>query len=288
MLEDELTHILSEDRKLHQLILADSAEIRGLARKLSAQNRPYIVADIDRISKLVKKQRNPCSRSCVPTRDTRILDAVDRLLSRVRGEHKDTVVAHVLNVELHADPELLKEELCKNVERMASFSDGILVLYGVCDSLRELEVACGGCTCPLYFLTDKDGTKVEDCIALALGGNDARWHTPLIHRGIVFYLTPKLASWAMSPARQTLLNSYTRRRAKMDQQLIRNIERLLKRTRFKKVAKLDTGLRYEPNFDENVQDYAQLRKLEVIPLTGSTDIVERCYQRAKTGIRVQP
>ena len=287
MLEDELTHVLSEDKALTHLILVDAVEIQGLARKLRAKNRPFLTADLAQIPNLVKTRRNTQSFSPMPTRTTRISDAVSRLLHG--GTTSDAVVANVLEVGLHADGELLKREVCRNIERMSSFSDGILVLYGVCDSLRDIELDCAECPCPLYFLTDENGTKVEDCIALALGGNRFRWQIANVDRDVVFFLTPMWASKqeSIGPDSQKVLNYHSRMNARIDQQLIQSIERLLKHTLFKKVAKVNTGLRYEPSFDENVRDYAQARKLNVVQLEGNMDIVERCYQKAKSSIRVR-
>ena len=161
---------------------------------------------------------------------------------------------------------------------MSSFSDGILVLYGLCDSLRDLERDFAGCRCPIYFLADEQGTKVEDCIALALGGNQSRWQTSSIHRDVVLFFTPVWASNSQS----------TRRNLGNDQELAQNVKKLLKHARFKKklkIAQVDTGLRYEPNFDDNVRDFAQIHDLGVIHLKGNTDIVERCYLKAKSRLR---
>ena len=289
MLEDELTHILSEDKELTHLILVDTAEIQGLTRKLRAQNRSFLTADLAQIPDLVKKQRSTPPFSRTPAKRTRISDAVHRLLP---GRNtSDAVVANVLTIDLHADGELLKREVCRNIERISSFSDGILVLYGVCDSLKDLERDCAGCPCPLYFLTDEEGTKVEDCIALALGGNRFRWEVPNIHRDIVFFFTPMWASKLASigPDWQTLLNYSARKMTSArNQEIVQNAEKLRKHTRFKKIAKIDTGLRYGPNFDEIVHDYAQQFKQAVIQLSGTTDIVERCYQRARNGMRGRP
>jgi hypothetical protein len=274
MLQDELTHILSEDRELSHLILVDTIGTYGLARKLRAQNRPFLTADLAQIPNLVKKyDTTPFSR--VPTTRTRIGEAVRRFLHS--RSTSDVVVANVLKIELHASVELLKREVYRNIERMCSFSDGILVLYGLCDSLKDLERDFAGCRCPLYFLTDESGTKVEDCIALALGGNDSRWQTSRIHSDIALFLTPMWASsW-----------QNTCKNLGNDLELAQSVEKLLLEfARFNKkklkVAKVDTGLRYEPNFDENVHDFARLQKMGVIQLSGNTDIVERCYLRAKS------
>ncbi|MGA3198141.1 MAG: DUF1638 domain-containing protein [Halobacteriota archaeon] len=275
MLEDELTHVLSEDKELNHLILVDAAEIYGLARKLRAQNRPFLTADLTKIPNLLKKQHaTPFSR--VPTMRTRIVDAVRRL--RHGRSMSDAVVANVLKMDLHGSPELLKREVYRNIESMSSFSNGILVLYGLCESLRDLERDFAGCKPPLYFLADECGTRVEDCIALALGGNQSFWQTSSIHSNIVFFSTPMWASNWQSLSEHS----------KMDQKLTQSVEKLLKHARFKlklKVAKVDTGLRYEPNFDENTRDYARQRQINVIQLRGNTDIVERCYQKAKSSVR---
>ena len=57
MLEDELTHMLAEDKELKHLIVIDTPESQGLARKLRAQNRPFLIADLAQIQHLVKKKQ---------------------------------------------------------------------------------------------------------------------------------------------------------------------------------------------------------------------------------------
>jgi len=275
MFEDELTHVLSEDRELTHLILVDAAGIQGLARKLRAQNRPFLTADLAQIPDLVRKQHNTPPFWRMPAKRARIADAVRRL---PHGRNtSEAVVANVLKINLHADTELLKREVYRNIERMSSFSDGILVLFGVCDSLRDLERDFAGCQCPLYFVADEHGTRVEDCIALALGGNRFRLQISSVHCDILFFFTPMWAS-----------NWQNARMNERNQEIARSTEKLLKHARFKKrlkLAKVDTGLLYEPNFDENVHEFAQLYKLDVISLRGNTDIVEKCYQKAKSSIR---
>ena len=76
------------------------------------------------------------------------------------------MVVNVLKLGLHIDSTLLKQEVYSQIERMADFSDGIFVLYGIYDALRTLEHDFNGSGCLLFFLAGDDGTKVEDCIAL--------------------------------------------------------------------------------------------------------------------------
>ena len=57
MLEDELTHVLAEDRELKHLIVVDTPESQWIARKLRAQNRPFLTAEFAQIPNLVKKEQ---------------------------------------------------------------------------------------------------------------------------------------------------------------------------------------------------------------------------------------
>ena len=57
---------------------------------------------------------------------------------------------------------------------MACFSENILIFYGTCGhTLGKLEEDFVDLGCSLSFLKDKEGEVIEDCISLALGGNEA-------------------------------------------------------------------------------------------------------------------
>ena len=264
MLEDELTHVLAEDRELKHLIVIDTPESQGLARKLRAQNRPFLIADLAQIPHLVKKKQGNGTPSW-PDTMVRVRCLVDTIRRRVyHGSFGNLVViAYVLRLGLHTDSALLKDEVYRAIDYMSRFSDGIFMLYGVCDTLRALEDDFNDRESSLYFLTDENATRIEDCVALALGGNQPYAHFLNNEQDIVIFLTPMwAASW------RHLSSDY----------------KLLKHVRFRKVAKVNTGLSYEPDFDANVDEFAQLYKLKIIQLKGCTDIIKRCYHEAKRGI----
>ena len=284
MLEDELTHVLAEDRELKHLIVVDTPESQGLARKLRAQNRPFRIADLTQIPHLVKKKQGNRTPSRQDTM-VRVRYLVDTIRRRVYHRSSDdlVVIAYVLRLGLHADVALLRTEVYKAIDYMSRFSDGIFMLCGVCDTLRTLEDDFNDCKSPLYFLTDENGTRVEDCIALALGGNQPYTHFVNNERNIVMFLTPMWAAdW------QTLSSEYKLLKIdhKLQKQGLGGYMRLRKVAKVNpgKVAKVNTGLSYEPDFDANVEEFAQLYKLKVIQLKGCTDIVKRCYHEAKRGI----
>ena len=187
-------------------------------------------------------------------------DVLQQLLRR-RSVDDLAVVVHVLPLRLHIDSKLVKQEVCRQIERIADCSDGIFVLYGICDALRTLEHDFNGRTCQLFFLADDDEATVEDCIALALGGNQA-YANVLTNDNIMLFLTPMVAAqW------QDLSEDFM----------------MMKHARFKKIAKVDTGLSYEPDFDANIDKCAKHFSLYPVLLRGNTNVIQKNYLRAKKG-----
>jgi hypothetical protein len=154
----------------------------------------------------------------------------------------------------------------RNIREMSRFSDRILIFYGTCGhSLANLEKDFEGLGYQLYFLKDEKGETVEDCISAALGGNDAYVRTQVNSEGAgTFYLTPMWASsWEELPTDDV---------SELDKKYLK---------RYGRVAKINTGLSYEPDFDKNVRDFAKSFNLKIVELQGSKKIAERSYQNAK-------
>jgi hypothetical protein len=59
---------------------------------------------------------------------------------------------------------------------------------------------------------------------------------------------------------------------------------LMKHARFKKIAKVDTGLSYEPDFDANVDKCAKHFSLYPVLLRGNTNVIQKSYLKAKKGV----
>lgn len=258
MLEDELTSILT-DSDIKQLIVVDSAEQDSLARKLRSQNRPFLVTSFDKAVTLTAKSRQ---RTGLSEHSTQRRGFLSQLLRK--GSLDDlVVVVNVLKLGLHLDSRYLKKEVYRQIERMASFSDGIFLLYGICDTLSTLEQDFNGDACRLFFLEDDKGATVDDCIALALGGNQAYWDLLTNDKDIALFFTPMWAAhW------QDLPDDFS----------------LLKYVRFKKIAKVDTGLLYESDFEANVNECARRFCMRPVPLTGSTSVIRQSYNKAKSGV----
>ncbi|VVB97339.1 Uncharacterised protein [uncultured archaeon] len=263
MLEDELAYVLSKDSELEQLILVEKMECFGLQRKLKSLGCLPALIPLDRVQEILKDEKNQSFPA--------ILKPVFGLhfIEKIRSRHKTkvTVVANMLKMGLHIDVKMLKAEVYSNIREMSRFSDRILIFYGTCGhSLVNIEKDFEGLECQLYFLKDDKGEIVEDCISVALGGNDAYAEAMANNEG-TFYLTPMWASG----------------RIEFPKENISEISELGKiyMKRYGRVAKINTGLSYEPDFDENVRDFARSFNLKIVEIEGSKKIAEQSYKGAK-------
>jgi len=261
MLEDELVHLLSTDREVHELLLVDGRERLSLSAKLRAQNRPHLLLGLDRIAPhLTERQSRPhgifSRRSAHPAAD-------------------HVVVVSSLRLGLHSDLELLKAAVYDNIRRLSAFSDGILIFYGKCgNALADLE---HNLSCPLYLLTDVQGERIDDCIALALGGNENYDKTLAEHQDVALFMTPM---WACNWRAMGQEDAASGKRL--------DLGTMLKGTGMKKVARIDTGLCFEPGFRENVDGFAREFGLQRIELPGGTAVARGCYERAKSSLAARP
>ncbi len=269
MLEDELAYVLSKDSELEQLILVEKMECFGLLRKLKSLGCFPALIPLDRVQEILKGEKNGSSPSILkPVFGLRFIEKIRSRLEN-RQKTKVTVVVNMLEMELHIDVKVLKAQVYGNIREMSRFSDRILVFYGTCGhSLVNIEKDFDNLGCQLYFLKDDKGEIVDDCISVALGGNDAYAEAMANREGTgTFYLTPMWASgWGNFPKEKfSELSEH-------DKKYIR---------RYRRVAKINTGLSYEPDFDENVRDFARFLNLKIVEIQGSKKIAEQSYQNAK-------
>ena len=194
MLEDELVHVLSKDRELQQLIVVENRESSGFLRKLRLRNCNPRTAFLDRVPMLIKGHSSP--GFIVPSRLLSNFPVLKKFCRKRKLREKVSVVVNLLSLGLHADLEILKAEVYRNIREMASFSDRILIFYGICGhALGKLEEDLADLECPLFFLKDRNGENIEDCISLALGGNEAYARAMAKFQGMgTIYLTPMWAS----------------------------------------------------------------------------------------------
>jgi len=278
-LEDELAHVLSDDHDLRHLILINNLDCFDLSKKLRSKNRSHLLAAWEDIPEMLKGIRSTDKGILKPLLDrSRLLSG---LLGNAGGSGEEIIiVVTVLKMALHIDKKILRSEVCKNIERILTFSDVILLFYGRCgNALQDLEVPQGR-HCPLFFLTDCSGEIVDDCIAAALGGNRQYAEALSCHQGVGYFCTPMGASsldYADREVRRYNIEHHFKPKSFGD---------LLVELGFSKIARLDTGLKFISDFEveSNINGFASLYHLEIVKLRGSVEIAERCYRRAKDDV----
>ncbi|MDM7918520.1 MAG: DUF1638 domain-containing protein [Methanosarcina sp.] len=281
MLEDELVHVLSRDCGIRQLIVVENRNSSGFLRKLRSGNHIPRTVSLDRVPMLLNSGFNPDFNSISKVLVKfpflgKVYKKIESKKIRSKAVKKVDVVVNLLRLGLHADLELLKSEVYKNIREMAAFSDGILIFYGTCGHvLGDLEKDFIDIECPLFFLKDRDGETVEDCISAALGGNDAYARVMLEYRGKgTIYLTPMWASSWKSLEKESGSKDFN--------------YRYLKNPGYCLAAKINTGIPYESDFYQNVQEFALTFGMEIIDIKGSAEIAEQSYLAAMEAIVRKP
>ncbi|MHC1753853.1 MAG: DUF1638 domain-containing protein [Methanosarcina sp.] len=234
MLEDELAHVLSRDCEIKKLIVVENRNSFGFLHKLRSGNCILRIVPLDRVHMLLKDGFNPDFKTL--TKVLAPFPILGKVCAKIESEtgkrvrKRVNVVVNLLRLGLHADLELLKSEVYKNIREMAPFSDGILIFYGTCGHvLEELDRDFIDLGCPLFFLKDKNGEIIEDCIGAALGGNDSYARAMLACRvkGTI-YLTPMWASSWKKLEKETGSQDFN--------------YRYLRNPRYCLAAKIETGL----------------------------------------------
>ena len=262
MLEDEIVYLLSADREVRELLLVDGREALNISRKLKAQHRPHLLLALEDINSHIREMQYKPSR-----------------FRTIWGNHSPrtknlAVVLSPLRLGLHSNLELLKAAVYDNIRHLSAFSDGILIFYGKCgNSLADIESDLTEISCPLYFLTDEQGERIDDCIAVALGGNENYDRTLTEYKDVAVFMTPMWASnWNMIGQEDTASGKF------------RDLRSMLKGTALKRVARINTGLHFENGFGENVESFAREFGLEKIELSGGTTVAESSYEKAKSRV----
>lgn len=258
MLEDELASLLSADREFRELLLVDGKDSLSLSAKLKTKNRPHLLLSGEEIA--------------LHLRDKKAGEAGIFTTSTSCRSEELVVVVRPLALGLHSDLDRLRTAAYDGIQSLCPFSDRILIFYGKCGGfLANLERDLPGLPCPISLLTDEDGARIEDCIALALGGNESYDRALAEHQDAALFMTPMWASnWSAM--------------GRVDAVVGRDLSATIKASGMKKVVRIDTGLRFEPGFEEKVDEFARKFGLERIDLPGGTALAKGCYERAKSSL----
>ncbi|MDD3246508.1 MAG: DUF1638 domain-containing protein [Methanosarcina sp.] len=239
--EDEIVHVLSNDPEVERIYLVKDDENIGLLHKLEVKGLKPVVLPVHEI------------RACLEQSD------------------EFSVIVQLQEIGLHMNSSRLKSKTYTNLNLISRFADGILLFYGLCGhafSRMQKDFAHTGCS--LQLLQDRSAggpaQPLADCIAAALGGS-SRYREILKNHSDTFFLTPM---WAANWKNAFGVNEKSPGGFEFTPENLRELG-------YRKVARVDTGLSYEPDFEKKIEEFALDFGFEIIELKGSTEIAQKSY-----------
>lgn len=245
MFEDEIAHIIESDHSIRKVVIVDNEDCAGLAGKLETAGCNYELLPL----------------SALPAR------------SENEGEDGLTLVVYMLELALHAVPANLKKVVYEKTEELAGYSDGILLFYGLCGNvLGKVEQDFSSNPCVVRILKEDNGNIVDDCIGAVLGGRAAYLQKLTGSKGVgTFFMTPM---WAAHWREMVVSAGMTR-----NPDDIKMSKFVFDYAGYKNVARMDTGLHYEKEFDSMVEEFARLFDFNIIEMKASPALLESCYRK---------
>lgn len=252
--EDEIVHLVEHDKEVNEVLILKNESSGEVIRKFG--------------------------ETCYPCREFSLKNVeACRCFKDKKQEADDEDLMLVLNVlDIYGTGKMrkgLKTKVYDAVLRMSLFSDGILLFYGLCGNVfKSLEEDFRYLRCPLALLRDPEGNIVDDCICAALGGKKAFIEKIKEFRGErVFMLTPM---WAANWEKMVVANGFARDLETLDESKL-----VFRAARYTRVAKVNTGLNYQQNFESKVREFADFYDFGITELETDQALFEKCYNELK-------
>ncbi|MFP4545606.1 MAG: DUF1638 domain-containing protein [Methanomassiliicoccales archaeon] len=248
ILEDEMAYVITSDPEVSEVVFVDTEDASNLIRKVRGSG----------------------------AKDIRFIQEGD--LESFRSDNGLTLLIWMKSAGLHEEPDDLREEVLRSMERMSEACDSLLLFYGLCgNAFRDIDELSSRFRTPVFILRDSKGQVVDDCIATPLGGTEG--YLALLRRYAgVFYLTPAWAeNWRDMMGKMELFKG-------VDDVDIGTMKQLFDMADYSKVLKIDTGLGDRETFHRKSREFAEIFDFEEHTLEDgycSLEVVEDSYSRAK-------
>lgn len=243
--EDEIVQVLANDPGIDKVYLIENEENNGLLHKLEAEGVEPVVLPFSKITEDLKQS------------------------------NKFNVIVQLQGIDLHANPARLKSKTYTNINILSRLADGIVIFYGLCGkafSRVQEDLAYTGCSLEILQdrTIDESTQPLEDCIAAALGSN-SRYREVLKNHSDTFFLTPMWAANWKTAFRfgDDMLPDFT------------FIPERLRELGYRRVARINTKLYYEPDIKKKIEEFAINFGFEIIEMEGSIEIAQKSYNRMR-------
>ncbi len=250
ILEDELVYNISQDKDKKNVFILENTNSYEISRKLIKNNIPFETLD-----------------------EQEFLRGLVRL-----PEDEFNIIIQMKGMKLHADPKMLKETLRESLHFMQTKVDAIALYYGVCGNANNdiIEWASDNIDKPVAIFRDASGKICDDCIGVAVGGNDRYFKMQKAYSRSLYYTPAMATKWR---------DFYKDVFKGVEETGFGDIKQLFSYLGYNRVLKISTGLGDEEDFDRSLNEFANELGLEIVDIEpdwvglGPT---ERLYADAKS------
>ena len=282
MLEDELVYVLSKDPEIKRLFVVENRNSFRFVKKLRSENLKPFTFSSDRLYPIISEINRESLRKPLQEPSDNFLSKLsnipfckkiyDFILNKEKKQGL-TVVVNLLRKDLHSDIDLLQSEVYLNAREMSKISNGILLFYGKCGfSSEKMKAELQQLGCPIYFLRDDGRNIVDDCISVALGGNEVYTKTMLSENGKgAIYATPMVLS-DLNETNYRSSESY------------KKISKYLTSPMYSLLFKINNQVYKDANFHRNASEFAKIFNMKIINVNGTMKVAINSYMEAKVDI----
>jgi hypothetical protein len=199
--------------------------------------------------------------------------SVDEIKRAYRYVSMDSYVVtiNIMGLALHGDPRSLKDQVYENVKRISYFSDGIFLFYGLCGNvLKKIEKDLEQLPCPVSILKDNDGKIVDDCIGAVVGGRKSFLKMiSSFNRKSALVMTPM---WAQNWKEMFKYCGFIENTDDIDMAKF-----VLDSMGYETVVQINTDTSYTEGFQEEMEEFAGLFRLNILEIQGNRDLIKDSY-----------
>jgi len=243
--EDELTYLTAKENKNKKIIVIETDFIETFERKLAFENINYLKIKLEDLEKTING-----------------------------FENEDVLILLLIEFSMESKPDKIKIMVYEKIRYLQPYVDGVLAFYGLCGNvLGHIEEDLSKAECPVRILKDENGEIADDCIGVFLGGR--KRYLSILKSGTrgegTFFLTPMQAAHWRELAYSSAVTPDPN-----DDNMIRMV---FEYSNYKNVGKVATGLKYEENFDDIVDDFSKRFNMKIIEYEGTLLVIEKTYER---------
>lgn len=238
VLEEEISHLLLKDPEIKKISVVRSEFSSGVEECLQNKGKLSVLSGIDDFQPET-------------------------------GEGLE-VLLDAQHVGLHMDKKLLQDSVLSKVRIMEKHCGVVLLGYGLCgNSLDKLDELLKDISIPVLMPTNDDGSTIDDCVCLVLGGTKYYMEEVRKMTGTWFSTPGWYKYW------ETLLLK------ELGAPDIKTVKWIFDKVGYKRVLTINTHISDEEKLQRDSNDFAQKFDFCSEQREGSLELILRALQKAK-------